>query len=162
MLNAYDRMRIVRTTLISTFVLVAALAVVTTQANAASGTKICGQIKNGPHASYWSLVSGIKQKDGTTWTVLATGVPCGKAIVGSKQLFGQWKKAKLGAPLTLAGFACVKMVDSSYDGKGKSSGGGLCHVGSTPATSVFSSNTFAFRMTGKYTMAQIKAFFHLS
>lgn len=151
-----------RATLIAAFVLAAVLTAVTAQASAASATKICGQIKNGPHASYWSLVSGVKQKDGTTWTVLATGVPCGKAIAGSRKLFGQWRNAKLGAPLTLAGFTCVKMIDASYDGKGKSSGGGLCHVGSTPATNVFSANAFAFRMTGKYTVAQIKAAFHLS
>ena len=142
--------------------LAAALALTPAHAGAASATKICGQIKNGPHASYWSLVSGIKQKGGTTWTVLSTGVPCGKAIAGSKTLFAQWKTAKLGAPLTLAGFTCVKMIDSSYDGKGKSSGGGLCHVGSTPGTSVFSPNTFSFRMTGAYSAAQIKAYFHLS
>jgi len=51
---------------------------------------------------------------------------------------------------------------STYDGKGKSSGGGLCHVGSTPATSVFAPGAFAFRMTGKYSVAQIKQFFHLT
>jgi hypothetical protein len=143
-------------------VLLAIACAETAHASPRSATTICGQIKNGPHASYWSIVSGVKQKDGTTWTVLSTGVPCGKAVAGSKKLFGQWKRAKLGAPLTLAGFTCVKMIDSSYDGKGKSSGGGLCHVGSTPGTSVFSPNTFAFRMTGRYTIAQIKAFFHLT
>jgi hypothetical protein len=151
----------VRTTVLVA-ALAAALSLAAAQADAASATKICGQIKNGPRASYWSLVSGIKQKGGTTWTVLATGVPCGKAVTGSKKLFAQWKTAKLGAPLKLAGFTCVKMIDASYDGKGKSSGGGLCHVGTTPSSSVFSPNTFAFRMTGSYTVAQIKAFFHIS
>ena len=75
---------------------------------------------------------------------------------------GPWTKAKLGAPLPLAGFTCVKMIDASYDGKGKSSGGGLCHVGSIPGATPFSQNTFAFRNTGPYSVAQIKAFFHLS
>jgi len=136
----------------------------------ASATKVCTpQIKNGPKASYWSSVSGIKVKNGTTWTVLATGVDCGKAIGYSKTFLGMgskkqgpWAKAKLGAPLPLKGFTCVKMIDASYDGMGKSSGGGLCHVGSTPGASPFSPDTFAFRDTGPYSVAQIKQFFHLS
>ena len=137
------------------------LASVGAQAAPGAATKICGQIKNGPHASYWSKVSGVRQKDGTTWTVLATGVDCAKALSSTKRLFPAWQRAALGARLPLAGYTCVKMIDSSYSGTGKSSGGGLCHVGTTPATSVFSSRTFAFRMTGVYTIAQIKAFFHL-
>jgi hypothetical protein len=139
----------------------ALLAPIAAQAGAGSTTKICGQIKNGPHASYWSKVSGIRQKDGTTWTVLATGVDCAKAVSSTKKLLPAWQKAALGARLPLAGYTCVKMVDSSYSGTGRASGGGLCHVGSTPATSVFAPGTFAFRMTGVYTIAQIKAFFHL-
>jgi hypothetical protein len=34
-----------------------------------------------------------------------------------------------------------------------------CHKGSAPATTIFDPGTFAFRMTGSYTIAQIKAFF---
>lgn len=145
-------------------VLLAALVVasaVAGSAGAVGATHVCGQIKHGPSATYWSRVSGIRLKSGTTWTVLATDVDCRFALKASKSLFGAWKAAKLGASLKLKGYACVKMVDLSYDGKGTSSGGGLCHVGSTPAVSPFSPNTFAFRMTGPYTVAQIKAFFHL-
>ena len=137
------------------------LAVAAGSASAAGGTKICGQIKHGPSASYWSSVSGIRLKSGTTWTVLATGVKCGFALTASKSLFGAWKAAKVGAPLTLKGYTCVKMTDRTYDGKGIASGGGLCHVGTTPGLTPFAPNTFAFRMTGPYTIPQIKAFFHL-
>ena len=107
-------------------------------------------------------MSGVKQKGGTTWTVLSTGVPCSQALRASKSLFGPWASAQLGQSLSLPGYSCFKMTDLSYDGKGKSSGGGLCHVGSTRASSVFDAGTFAFRMTGAYTIAQIKQFFHLA
>jgi len=137
------------------------LAVAAGSASAAGGTQICGQIKNGPSASYWSSVSGIRLKSGSTWTVLATGVRCGFAVKASKSLFGAWKAAKIGGSLKLKGYTCVKMTDRTYDGKGISSGGGLCHVGATPGLTPFAPNTFAFRMTGPYTITQIKAFFHL-
>jgi hypothetical protein len=75
---------------------------------------------------------------------------------------GAWVRAKLGAPLALRGFTCVKMVDASYDGKGQNSGGGLCHVGSTPGATAYSPDTFAFRNTGPYSVAQIKAFLRLT
>lgn len=130
-------------------------------ASTATGLRICGQIKNGPHASFWSHVSGLRFKDGTTWTVGANRVGCGAAMNGTRTLFKQWQQAKPGARLSLKGYACIKMIDSSYDGKGMSSGGGLCHVGKTLASSIFAPDTFNFRMTGPYTIAQVKAFFHI-
>jgi hypothetical protein len=136
-----------------------ATAVGTAGGAAPANARICGQIKNGPHASYWSVVTGIKEKDGTTWTVLATGVDCGFATNASKKLLPVWAHAKLGAKLPFRGYACVKMIDKSYSGTGTSSGGGSCHKGSAPATTIFDPGTFAFRMTGNYTIAQIKAFF---
>lgn len=125
---------------------------------AAPNTKVCTQIKNGPYASYLSLVSGIKSK-GTTWTVMVTGVPCSYAVGQTPGLLKQWSKAKLGARLQLAGAVCVKMIDAAYSGQGQSSGGFMCHRGSSPPTSVFGQNTFAARETNPYTIAQIKAFF---
>lgn len=149
-------------TWIALALLVAAVAAIdagTAGGAAPPNAKICGQIKNGPHASYWSVVTGIKEKDGTTWTVLSTGVDCGFTINASKKLLPVWAHAKLGAKLPFAGYACVKMIDKSYSGTGTSSGGGSCRKGSAPATTIFDPGTFAFRMTGTYTIAQIKAFF---
>jgi hypothetical protein len=137
----------------------AAIGAGTAVGAAPANAKICGQIKNGPNASYWSVVTGIKQKGGTTWTVLATGVDCGFAMNGSKKLLPVWAHAKLGAKLPFPGYSCVKMVDKTYSGTGTSSGGASCHKGSAPATTIFDQGTFAFRMTGNYTIAQIKAFF---
>ena len=124
------------------------------------GTHICGQL-TGPHASYLSRVSGMKSQ-GTTWTVLSTGVSCSAAKAAAPSLLKAWAKAKLGAPLSMKGYACVKLIDTGYSGTGTSSGGFLCHRGSTPATSVFASGTFAVRETNPYSVAQIKAFFGLS
>lgn len=141
--------------------LVALAGAQATAASTATHTRICTQITNGPHASFWSHVSGLRFKDGTTWTVLATDVDCGAATSDTRALFKQWQQAKPGARLTLKGYACVKMIDSSYDGKGVASGGGLCHVGTRPASSIIDPRTFAFRMTGHYTIAQIKTFLHI-
>jgi hypothetical protein len=122
-------------------------------------TRVCGaQIKNGPAASYLSRVSGFKSK-GTTWTVLATGVPCSYARAKTRGLLKQWAKAKLGARLSLAGAVCVKMIDSGYSGTGQSSGGFICHVVAGAPTSIFGQKTFAARETSPYSISQIKAFF---
>jgi hypothetical protein len=126
-------------------------------AAAAPNTKICGQIK-GPHARYLSLVSGIKS-DGSTWTIIATGVDCSYGKKQTPGLLKQWAKAKLGAPLRLKGASCLKMVDAGYSGSGRSSGGFLCHLGAGLPVSIFGQKTFAARETAPYTVAQIKAFF---
>jgi hypothetical protein len=145
------------------FLSVAALAAGSASTDAASraappNTRICTQVKNGPYASYLSLVSGIKSK-GTTWTILVTGVPCSYAVAKTPGLLKQWPKAKLGGRLQLAGAVCVKMIDAAYAGHGQSSGGFMCHRGSAPPISIFGPNTFAARETNPYTIAQIKAFF---
>ena len=121
------------------------------------GTKICGQIK-GPHARYLSLVSGVRS-EGTTWTIIVTGVDCKYAQKQVPGLLKQWEKAKIGAPLKLAGANCVKMTDRGYTGQGTASGGFMCHKGSGPPSSIFGQKTFAARETSPYTVAQIKAFF---
>jgi hypothetical protein len=120
-------------------------------------TRVCGQL-HGPHASYRSVVSGIRST-GSTWTVIATGVPCGFALTKSPALLKQWATAKLGARVALTGYTCLKMTDQGYSGSGTSSGGFLCHKGSTAATSVFGPATFTARETAPYSVAQIKAFF---
>lgn len=137
---------------------VAAQTTTATATLAPASTRVCGQIKHGPHARYQSVVSGIKS-DGTTWTVIATGVSCGYAISMSPGLLKQWATARIGAPLKLAGATCLKMTDQGYSGQGTSSGGFLCHKGQGPPTSVFGPATFTARETNPYTVAQIKAFF---
>ena len=126
-------------------------------AAAPPNTRICGQIK-GPHAKYLSVVSGLRS-EGTTWTIIVTGVDCTYAKKQTPGLLKQWAKAKIGASLTLAGASCIKMTDRGYSGQGTSSGGFMCHKGSSPPTSIFGQNTFAARETNPYTVAQIKAFF---
>ena len=136
--------------------LVGAVAFATTAHAVPPNTKVCGQL-SGPYVKYWSLISGMKAA-GTRWTVISTGVDCGFALRSTPGLLSQWTKAPLGGSLRLTGYACTKLVDSSYDGKGRASGGGLCHKGTTPGVP-FGQQTFAFRGTGSYTVAQIKAFF---
>ena len=103
-------------------------------------------------------MSGIKS-DGTTWTVIATGLPCSYALARTPGLLKQWAAARIGAALKLAGFTCSKMTDQGYSGQGTSSGGFLCHKGADPAASIFGPSTFTARETNPYTIAQIKAFF---
>jgi hypothetical protein len=127
-----------------------------TNAAAPPNTKICGQIK-GPNAKYLSRVSGIRS-NGSTWTIIVTGVSCSFAKAKAPGLLDQWKKAKLGAALKLPGYGCVKMLDTGYDGKGTASGGLMCRLGGAPV-SIFGQKTFAVRETAPYSIAQIKAFF---
>ena len=92
-------------------------------------------------------------------------LPASPARTRRKQtpgLLKQWAKAKIGAPLKLAGESCIKMIDRAYSGKGTGSGGFMCHKGSAPPTSEFGQKTFAARETNPYTIAQIKAFFHIT
>jgi hypothetical protein len=131
--------------------------VAATSAAAPPNARVCKQIK-GPRARYLSRVSGFKSA-GSTWTVLATGVDCGYAVKQTPALLKQWTKAKLGAPLRLAGARCLKMIDTGYSGSGTASGGFMCRLGTQAPTSVFGQKTFAGRETAPYTIAQIKAFF---
>jgi hypothetical protein len=121
---------------------------------------VCGQIRTGPYASFSSsLVTGLKLK-GTTWTVVATGLPCATAMKATPRLLRQWAKAKIGAPLALSGMHCLKLTDRAYGGPGESSGGFVC--GSQTGTPyLFAPKTFAARMTGGWSVARIKQTFGL-
>jgi hypothetical protein len=148
-------MRIATVLVLATAMLAAGTVVAT--AAAPPDTKICAQI-SGPHARYHPLVSGIKS-DGSTWTVIVTGVDCKYAVAKAPGLLKQWTKAKLGARLTLKGASCLKMIDAAYSGSGTSSGGLMRHLGTSPPVSIFGPKTFAVRETSPYSIAQIKAFF---
>jgi hypothetical protein len=148
---------------IRTFVVAAAIAsavvAVAGVARSAQVGVICGQIKHGPYASYRSSVSGVREQ-GTTWTVIATGLPCATALKATPALLEQWAKAKIGGPLTLSGMHCLKMADGAYSGSGTSSGGFVC--GSQAGTPyIFAPKTFAARMTGVWSIAVIKQYFGL-
>jgi hypothetical protein len=125
---------------------------------AATGT-ICGQLK-GPYASFWSSVTGLKLK-GTTWTVIATGVPCPFALASTPGLLTQWTKAPIGGSLTLKGGHCVKMSDRAYSGSGTSSGGFVCTTGSVYPV-IFGPKTFTARMTDGWSTSQMKQYLGLT
>ena len=137
-------------------VLVAGAIVATAQAPAAPAgkIKICGQIRKGP-AHDWSFPQAIARQlgiparvRGTTWTVLADGVPCSFAMKKTPALLTQWKKAKPGARLVpgVAGWTCAK--DKGFVAQaGKGSPGGSC---------LKSGSLFSFIGSGPYTLAQIK------
>src|SRR5262245_9186193 len=79
-------------------------------APAAPKTKICGQVKHGPHASYSSLLTH-KKLAGTTWTVFSTGIPCTKAKSVAPAVLRWWKTAKVDSHTTVKGFLCEKEND---------------------------------------------------
>jgi hypothetical protein len=115
---------------------------------------ICGQIKNGP-AHDWSFPASVAKQlgiparvRGTTWTVLATGVPCGFAMKKTPALLRQWGKVAIAARLRpgVAGWVCAK--DKGYAGfGGKGSPGGSC---------LKAGALFSFIGSGPYTLAQVK------
>jgi hypothetical protein len=117
---------------------------------AALKTKICGQIKHGPYASYTSLLTGKKLK-GTTWTVFSTGIQCSKTMSVAPAVLRWWKTAKVDGHATVKGFTCSK----ENDGKGHSGTTGCIPAGNGyPALA-----NFELIMTGKMTLAQIRALF---
>jgi hypothetical protein len=139
-------------------VLAAAVVATATPARSTSRGVICGQLQ-GPPAAFWSNVTNLHLK-GTTWTVLASGVPCAQAMKATPGLLTQWAKAKIGAPLTFTGARCLKMTDRAYSGAGVSSGGFVCTTGpGTPA--IFGPKTFSARMTDGWTTQQIKQYLGL-
>ena len=139
-----------RTRLISTTALAAMIAAVASQsASAKSKTVICGQIKHGPHAAYTSLLTHRKLS-GTTWTVFATGVPCGKAMGAAPAILRWWKTAKVDAyNLKLSGFSCTK----ESDGRGSSGTIGCSYSGL---------KNIELIMTGTASIAQLKQMFFIS
>ena len=113
-------------------------------------TKICGQIKHGPYASYRSLLSG-KTIKGTTWTVFSTGIPCKTTMKVAPAVLKWWKTAKVDGHKTVKGFLCGK----ENDGKGHSG-----TTGCVPTKSGYPAlSNFELIMTGKYTLAQIRSIF---
>src|SRR5436309_709449 len=93
----------------------AAIAAATAQTAAAGTpqTAICGQIKNGPKATYVFQLNN-KTLSGTTWTVFATGVPCAKAMSAAPAILKWWGKAKIDASNFFGGgIACTKERDQS-------------------------------------------------
>jgi hypothetical protein len=113
-------------------------------------TKVCGQIKHGPHASYVSLLFH-KKLSGTTWTVFSTGIPCRKTMKVAPAVLKWWKTAKVDSHKTVKRFTCNK----ENDGHGHSGSSGCI-----PATTAYPAlANFELIMTGKYTLAQLRALF---
>ena len=106
-------------------------------------TRICGQIKHGPYAT-GPFPLDQKIVKGTTWTVFSDGVPCGFALARTPALLKQWAKARSASDLKpgLAGWICKRDEKPAVIGS--------CIKGSK--------KEFDFWMTGKYTLAQLKAF----
>jgi hypothetical protein len=140
------RIRMVTTTVI----VGGALAAIAGQGAAATPkTAICGQIKHGPHAAYTSLVTH-KKLSGTTWTVFATGVPCGKALGAAPAILKWWRTAKVDAyNFKLSGFSCTK----ESDGHGSSG---------TIGCSYSRLKNIELIMTGSATIADLKRMFFIS
>jgi hypothetical protein len=110
-------------------------------------TVICGQIKNGPKVTYTSQVSR-KKLSGSTWTVFATGVPCGKAMKASPSILKWWAKAKIESFVQTSGFTCTK----ESDGRGSAGSSGCIYSGLSNIELI---------MTGPYTIAQLKQMFFI-
>jgi hypothetical protein len=118
-----------------------------TAATARAKTAICGQIKNGPKATYTSLV--LKKKlSGNTWTVFATGVPCAKAMSAAPAILKWWGKAKVDDHVSIRGFSCNK----ESDGRGSSGSTGCIFSGL---------NNIELIMTGPYSIADLKRMFYI-
>ncbi len=131
--------------------LLAALGAARATATSTAKIKLCGQI-SGPHATYVGRFSG-KKLSGSRWTVIATGVPCAKAMKAAPTILKWWAKAAVGASSsgTLAGgYTCTK----ERDGHGSSGSAGCVLTNGN-------SQTFQLYMTGPYTIAQLKKLFGL-
>jgi hypothetical protein len=117
-------------------------------AAATAKTKICAQIKHGPHAAYTTLLTH-KKLSGTTWTVFATGVPCTSAMKVAPSILKWFPKAKVDAyNFKLNGFLCTK----ENDGKG-SSGSVGCHYHGL--------SNIELIMTGSYSIAALKRMYYI-
>lgn len=131
-------------------VLVAAVAGTAATA-AAPKTKVCGQIKRGPHATYTFLLTN-KKLSGTTWTIFSTGAPCSTTMKTAPAILKWWKKSKVGASNYSAdGFVCNK----ESDGHGSSGTVGCSYLKGPPLS------TIELVMTGSYTVAQLKQMFFI-
>ena len=139
---------------ISAVALAATLAAIALQpaAPAAPKTVICGQIKNGPHATYIQPVNH-KKLTGTTWTVFATGAPCAAALRTAPAILKWWATAKIGASnFDQNGFSCNK----ESDGHGSAGTTGCYYSKGTNNPNI------ELMMTAAYTIPQLKAMFYIS
>jgi hypothetical protein len=147
------RAAVVGTRIATAVALAALIAVAATTASAApqAKTKICGQIKHGPHATYTSLLTK-KRLSGNTWTVFATGVPCSVALRAAPKILKWFARAKIGASdYDAGGFACNK----ESDGRGSSGSVGCSYAKGSLAN-------IELIMTGSYTIAQLKKLFFIT
>jgi hypothetical protein len=119
-------------------------------ASSQARTTICGQIKNGPYATYTSLVTK-KKLSGNTWTIFATGVPCAKAMQAAPKILKWWAHAKVDASNhNISGFLFTK----ENDGHGKSGIAGCKYKTGALAN-------ISLVMTGPYTIAQLRRLLHI-
>jgi len=136
--------------LLTATAIVSSLVAIAVQAAPAATPKtaICGQIKNGPHATYTGQLTQRKVS-GTTWTVFATGVRCVSAMHAAPAILRWWAKAKVGSlPFRTAGFSCNK----ESDGHGSSGSSGCSYKGLSNIELI---------MTGPYSIAQLKQMFFI-
>ena len=138
----------------SAIAIAATLAAIGTQAGSSATPKtvICGQIKNGPHATYVQPVNH-KKLTGTTWTVFATGAPCAAALKTAPAILKWWATAKIGASnFDQNGFSCNK----ESDGHGSAGTTGCYYSKGTNNPNI------ELMMTAAYTIPQLKAMFYIS
>jgi hypothetical protein len=125
---------------------VAAVAAGPTSA-ATPKTFVCGQIKNGPHATYTNQV--LKKLSGSTWTIFATGAKCSTAMSAAPRILKWWRTAKIESSKTFGRFSCTKESDAH----GSAGTAGCFYMGTN-------GGNIELMMTGKYSIAQVKqAFF---
>lgn len=112
--------------------------------------KVCAQVK-GP-ANSWSLPASLATQlgiprvlKGTSWTVIAAGVPCTTATAFAPSFLKQWRvhHAKV-AKMTISGWTCAfNRVPSG------SSSGGSCYRGTKE-------HSVSVVETGPYTLSQVR------
>jgi hypothetical protein len=124
------------------------VAATATPASSQTKTKICGQIKHGPYASYTSLLTN-KKLSGTTWSVFATGVPCPAAMKAAPKVLKWWARAEIDAFTQIGMFSCSK----ESDGHGS--------AGSAGCKAPHALDNIELIMTGKYTVAQLKKMYYI-
>jgi hypothetical protein len=116
---------------------------------------VCGQIKNGPYADYTSVLG--HHLKGRTWTVFVNGgIPCTVAMKSAPTVLKWWKANNGGGATLIPGFACSRDQDRGYSGTGTSSGGAGCLA---DAGRYGPNANFTIRMTGPYTLAQLKSLY---
>ena len=127
----------------------AALVVESASATPEAKITLCGQ-RSGPRTTYVTPLTKRKLS-GSRWTVIATGVPCSRALEAAPAILRWWGKAAVGSSSsgTLAGgFTCTK----ERDGHGSSgSAGCVATKGAGQIVQLY--------MTGPYTISQLTKLF---